>query len=262
MPAEGTHDIGPGTRFRLGPVELVDCTVAEATTTVRDAALSSQSLAVHLCNAYTLSLAARDQQYAAALAQTSLNLVDGTPVTWFFRLRTGATARGPVRGAELMRRTLDQPGLRHYLYGGTSEVLDSLQTALAIDHPTARVVGAEAPPFRPFDDADVQALLADLKRTDANVVWVGLGTPKQDLLLAELARLGGGLGIGVGAAFDFLSGHKAEAPAFLHGTGLEWAHRLLTEPRRLWRRYLWGNVAFLRLAATELIRARTRGPRR
>jgi N-acetylglucosaminyldiphosphoundecaprenol N-acetyl-beta-D-mannosaminyltransferase len=218
---------------------------------LREAVAERRPTAVHLCNAYTLTLSSRDASYARSL-DGALNLVDGTPVTWYYRLLTGNPARGPVRGPSFMRRVLDEPGLRHYLYGGTERVLANLEAAIALHHPAAAVVGRHAPPFSSLDDHDVASLVADLEATHASVVWVGLGTPKQDLLLAALAESTDVVGVGVGAAFDFLSGEKKEAPAVLHGTGLEWLHRLATEPRRLWRRYLLGNVAFLRLATHEL----------
>jgi N-acetylglucosaminyldiphosphoundecaprenol N-acetyl-beta-D-mannosaminyltransferase len=253
--------VGLGTRFDLGPVSLVDCSLDDAVALVTRAARAGASLPVHLCNAFTLSLAARDASYARALGGGSLNLVDGTPVTWYFRLRHGGAARGPVRGATLMRRVLDEPGIRHYLYGGTEEVLAHLRAAIGLQHPVAEVVGAESPPFRETSDEDVDHLVEALSRTGANVVWIGLGTPKQDILIDRLTRTHDCVALGVGAAFDFLSGQKREAPDFLHGTGLEWTHRLISEPGRLWRRYLWGNAGFLGLAARELWRADRRGSR-
>ena len=248
-----------GDSFGFGSVTLRDCSEDQAVAALREAVSQRRPTAVHLCNAYTLTLSATDPDYARSL-DGAVNLVDGVPVAWYYRLLTGTAARGPVRGPSFMRRMLDEPGLRHYLYGGTEQVLDSLEQAIATDHPDAVVVGRQAPPFRPLEDADVAELVADVEATDATVVWVGLGTPKQDILLAALARSTHVVGVGVGAAFDFLSGEKKEAHRLLHGTGLEWLHRLATEPRRLWRRYLLGNAAFVRLAAREL-RAQ-RGSRR
>ena len=155
-----------------------------------------------------------------------------------------------------MRQMLAQSGLRHYLYGGTDEVLVALRGHIARTYPGAVVVGHMAPPFRPLDDTESAALTADLKRTRPDVVWVGLGTPKQDMLVDRLVGEHDVVAVGVGAAFDFLSGQKREAPPYLHRTGLEWLYRLITEPRRLWRRYLIGNVEFAVLAFRGLLAGR------
>jgi len=260
MTPAGLPDSGYGQSFTFGSLTLRDCSEIQAVAAVLQAAAHHRSTAVHLCNAYTLTLSAKDADYARSL-DGGLNLIDGTPVAWYYRLLTRAPARGPVRGPSFMRRMLDEPGLQHYLYGGTDEILGSLEKAIATEHPNAVVVGSHAPPFRPLQDADVAALLADLRATNATIVWVGLGTPKQDHLLALLAESSSVVSIGVGAAFDFLSGAKKEAPRALHGTGLEWVHRLATEPSRLWRRYLLGNATFVRLAVREL-RAQRRSRRR
>lgn len=238
--------------FRLGSVTLNDCSDDRAARLVRKTALSGSALAVHLCNAYTLTLSDRDPAYAASLGGASLNLVDGTPVTWYYRALTGRRAQGPVRGPSFMRRMLDEPGIKHFLYGGTADVLAGLRATIQEEHPCADLVGAIAPPFAPLQEHEFTRLAAALKETKAQIVWVGLGTPKQDYLVQRLAAETGVVAIGVGAAFDFLSGHKREAPALLHRSGFEWTHRLATEPRRLWRRYLVGNVVFVRMALRGL----------
>jgi N-acetylglucosaminyldiphosphoundecaprenol N-acetyl-beta-D-mannosaminyltransferase len=247
--------------FSLGSILLHDCSEEDAARAVRTAAIAREALAVHLCNAYTLTLAARDEEYANRLRRRSLNLTDGTPVTWYYRALTGRASRGPVRGPAFMRRMLAEPDLTHFLYGGTSAVLAALEGTIARAYPRARVVGSYAPPFGPLRDEDFALLSGALSECRPHLVWVGLGTPKQDILVDRLANEAGAVAVGVGAAFDFLSGMKKEAPGFLHQTGLEWVHRLATEPRRLWRRYLFGNAAFVRLAAQELVRGRRRRSR-
>ena len=257
MPFAQNGSAEPGSDFRFGSVTLHDCTPAQAGRLVEAAVESGRPLAVHLCNAYTLTLAAKDPRLAAALDVCSLNLVDGTPVTWYFRLLTGKRADGPVRGPSFMRQMLDRPGLNHFLYGGSEAVLAKLRQRVVEQFPEATIVGGISPPFRPaIDDADLAMLVQELRSSGAHIVWVGLGTPKQDLLLQRLMGEHACVAIGVGAAFDFLSGEKAEAPDFLHHSGLEWIHRLVSEPRRLWRRYLVGNLVFLWLLCRELASSR------
>jgi N-acetylglucosaminyldiphosphoundecaprenol N-acetyl-beta-D-mannosaminyltransferase len=146
--------------------------------------------------------------------------------------------------------------VRHFLLGSSADVLASLQARIGAEFPGARIVGAFSPPIT--DDVGVLAdLSADaIKGSDAQLVWVGLGTPKQDWVSAALAEQLRVVVIPVGAAFDFMAGTTREAPGWLRGTGLEWLFRLVTEPRRLWRRYLVGNPVFIGGAIKSAWRAR------
>lgn len=237
-------------------VVVRDEDMLSATRLVTDLAHRGSGAAVHLCNAYTLSLAARDGAYRDVLNHRAENLADGVPVTWFGRLQSRRPQRGPVRGPTLMRAVLAEPGLRHFFLGGSSVVLADLRREAEEALAGVAVVGELAPDFRPVNDEDLDRWARAVRESGADVVWVGLGTPKQDHVLAALADRVDAVVVGVGAAFDFLSGHKKEAPAFLHGTGLEWFYRLVTEPRRLWRRYLLGNSAFVWHGARQLLRER------
>ncbi len=246
-----------GDPFDFGDVQLLDIDVAGAVESLAAAALAGESQGLHLCNSYTLALAMRDPGYCAALQHPgAVNLPDGTPVSWYHRLTGGRPTRGPVRGPALLRATLARPGLRHYLLGGTPQLLDDLEAAIARHYPAAVVAGRFAPRFGDPTESELEEWAAAVRAAGANVVWVGLGTPRQDQVIARLTGRTGAVAVGVGAAFDFLSGHKAEAPAVLHRTGLEWVYRLLSEPRRLWRRYLLGNTAFVRHAVRQLPRSR------
>lgn len=242
-------------RFRFGDVELLDMDVEGALTGLLEAASAGTGHGVHLCNAYTLSLAGRDRAYQRSLAHPgAVNLPDGTPVSWFYRLLSGHPARGPVRGPSLMAAALRVPDRRHFLLGGTSEILTSLEHVISEKYPQAKVVGRLSPPFRDPSRPDIDAFADAVRVSGAEIVWVGLGTPRQDHVIAQLTPHVGAVLVGVGAAFDFISGHKSEAPAVLHHTGLEWVYRLMSEPRRLWRRYLMGNSIFVLQAVRQLIR--------
>jgi len=203
---------------------------------------------VHLCNAFTLSIAQRDKGFAALLNRGDLNLPDGKPVFWAGRRAGVATMDDRVYGPDLMAAVIDRGRtieLRHYLYGSTQEVLDHLQEALHRSYPGVSIVGAEASLFRPLRDHEEQELVERVGRLKPDVVWVGLGTPLQDQFVDEFRdRLPATL-VAVGAAFDFLAGTKPSAPRWMKRSGLEWLYRLVHEPRRLWRRYLIGNLVFL-----------------
>lgn len=219
----------------------------EAASRIVADALSRVPCEVHLCNAYTLSLVDGDAQMRTALLAADLNLADGTPVAVLGR-RHGLP--GPVRGTELVGEVARQgvSDVRHYLYGGNEGVADLMAAELVRTVPGASVVGTECPPFRPLTDEDLSGLVERVRASGANVLWIGLGTPRQDYLVHLLAPQLSIPVVPVGAAFDFWSGTIKEAPRFLRGTGLEWVYRLAKEPRRLWRRYLLGNPRFVRSA--------------
>jgi N-acetylglucosaminyldiphosphoundecaprenol N-acetyl-beta-D-mannosaminyltransferase len=211
-------------------------------------AKQGQSGAVHLCNAYTISLAHRDANFAYVLDRGDLNLMDGMPLVWTARRVGFDHCSDRVYGPDLMREVMSagrESGLTHYLYGSTPEVIARLRHNLVETLPGVEIVGAEAPPFRDLDPAEVAALVDRVIESEADVVWIGLGTPKQNHFADRLSGLVPALVVGVGAAFDFHAGTKPQAPRWIQRAGLEWLFRLLTEPRRLWRRYLVGNTVFL-----------------
>jgi N-acetylglucosaminyldiphosphoundecaprenol N-acetyl-beta-D-mannosaminyltransferase len=203
---------------------------------------------VHLCNAWTLALARRDPALTAALNRGDLNLSDGAPLIWVGRRVGFAHMRRRVYGPDLMLATARAGrawGLRHYLYGSTADVAEALADRLADVAPGIKVVGVESPPFRQLTDPEEAEFVERVRRAQTDVLWVGLGTPRQDLFVDRFRdRLDTTL-VTVGAAFDFIAGSKRQAPVWMRDHGLEWAFRLASEPRRLWRRYLIGNVIFL-----------------
>jgi N-acetylglucosaminyldiphosphoundecaprenol N-acetyl-beta-D-mannosaminyltransferase len=228
---------------RVDPLTM-DAAVARI---CRAAAVPSPQ-ATHLVNAYTLSLAVRDPAFRDLLDRGDLNLPDGTPLVWFGRRAglEGFTKR--IYGPDLTVAVCDEGrrhGVRHYLYGASSEVVEAFAAHLRARFPDIEIVGIESPPFRALEPGEQDALVARIRATDANLVWVGLGTPKQDAFVdAFRDRIGVPL-LAVGAAFDFLAGEKKMAPRWMQDRGLEWLYRLLSEPRRLWKRYLVGNLVFL-----------------
>lgn len=242
-----TTSIGDRESFSVGGIRI-DALGLEAA--VAELLACPGPRAVHLCNAYTIALADRDPDLHALLNADDLDLPDGMPLVWIGRHLGVDGLPGRVYGPDLMAGALDrgrERGIRHYLYGSTPEVLDRLRSMIGERWPGAEVVGAESPPFRDLTDADLRAAADRMDAVGADLVWVGLGTPKQDDAVHRLARLGPATYVAVGAAFDFLAGTKRQAPVWMQRRGLEWCFRLATEPRRLWRRYLLGNLRFIRV---------------
>lgn len=256
----GTSEIGEQETFTVGGVRIDALSLDAAV-----AALLADPgpRAVHLCNAYTIALADRDPGLRDRLNADSLNLPDGMPLVWIGRHLGVDGLPGRVYGPDLMADALDRGralGARHYLYGSTPEVLARLGAQIERRWPGAEVVGSESPPFRTLTDDDLRAAADRMIAAGADLVWVGLGTPKQDDAVHRFARLGPATYVAVGAAFDFLAGTKRQAPGWMQRHGLEWCFRLATEPRRLWRRYLLGNLRFARVLLRRDRRARPDRP--
>lgn len=214
----------------------------------------SSGVDIHLCNAYTLALADADSLYGDLLRGAAVNFPDGKSVVWANRLRHRQldlpTER--VYGPDLFADVLalgQAAGLRHYLLGSTWEVLTALESRLRRLYPDALVVGVDSPPFRELTEQERADQADRILMSEAQVVWVGLGTPKQDREVSRLAQELPVVAVAVGAAFDFVAGTKPQAPLWMQRNGLEWAFRLASEPRRLWKRYLFGNVRFVYAAS-------------
>jgi len=223
--------------------------------------------AVHFCNAYNVALAAKNPDYLSILRSGDVIFSDGVPITW-----VGKSAHPHLRGswdrvygpdvmtAILERSTKDGP--RHYLLGGTPETLNALRSTITQRFPHAVIAGAESPPFRSPSPTELSERDQRIRESGATMVWVGLGTPKQDYEVARLANSLPVVALAVGAAFDFLAGTTSQAPVWMQKNGLEWVYRFAQEPRRLGHRYLWGNSVFLQQSMKTVLNARRIGGRR
>lgn len=220
----------------------------------------SQGCDVHLCNAYTLALADSSPAFRALLERATRNFPDGMSVVWANRLAHGtAVPNERVYGPDLFLDAMDlgrSADIGHYLLGGAPHVVHRLRCELERRFDGVRIVGAESPPFRPLTSAERREQAARIVGSGAQIVWVGLGTPKQDWEVGHLAGEVPAVAVAVGAAFDFVAGTKRQAPHWMQRNGMEWAYRFATEPRRLWRRYLFGNVRFVYAASRSAVRPR------
>jgi N-acetylglucosaminyldiphosphoundecaprenol N-acetyl-beta-D-mannosaminyltransferase len=173
---------------------------------------------------------------------------DGMPMVWINRLRgNGHVSRvyGPDLMLEVCRRSVDT-GWKHYFYGGAPGVADKLADRLLERFPTLQVVGKHCPPFRALTPEEDREVISAINASGADIVWVGLSTPKQEYWMSgHIGRVGAPVMIGVGAAFDFHAGLKSQAPKWMQKSGFEWLYRLCTEPKRLWKRYLVNNPLFV-----------------
>ncbi|MGJ7917617.1 WecB/TagA/CpsF family glycosyltransferase [Massilia sp. LXY-6] len=210
-----------------------------------------------ICNVHSVVTATRDQVFQRALGGADMATCDGAPIAWALR-RLGFPGQERIAGPDLMWRYLHKAkalGHRVYLYGSTETTLSRLVERIARDFPGIVVVGMHSPPFH-SPASDDEAAVAEINRSGPNVVFVGLGCPKQEKWMAAHSGNVNALMIGVGAAFDYHSGTLKRAPLWLQRHGLEWLYRLACEPRRLMRRYLVTNSLFVVRIAAQLICSR------
>jgi N-acetylglucosaminyldiphosphoundecaprenol N-acetyl-beta-D-mannosaminyltransferase len=231
-----------------------------ATDQVLDWAAAGESRYVCVATVNNLIEGCDDPGYNAIMEAADLVTPDGMPLVWGLRL-LGVPGASRVYGPDLTPLVCQEAARRGIpvgFYGGRDDVLDDLAAALAGRFPGLRIVYRWSPPFRALTAEEEARVRDDLRRSGARVLFVGLGTPKQERWMADHKDLPLVM-LGVGAAFDFLSGRKRQAPPALQRLGLEWLYRLVHEPRRLWRRYLYRNPRFVALFAAQLL---TQGPSR
>lgn len=198
----------------------------------------------------------RDEELRRIHNRAGLVTPDGMPLVWLSRLKgLGHVERvyGPHLMLAICERSVSK-GYRHFFYGGAEGLPEQLAVVLQNRFPGLQVVGTFSPPFRPLTAEEDEQIVQMINENRPDIVWIGLSTPKQERWMAEHThRLNAPVLIGVGAAFDFLSGRKPQAPRWMQRAGLEWLFRLLTEPRRLWRRYLINNPLFVMLVLAQAL---------
>lgn len=250
---------------RVGDLDFRVTTLDQAVTRTLDDALSRRSAHVHFANAWSIALADGDRELREAF-RTGLNYPDGKPVVWAMHwLRgRGGTAR-PVRvdGPTFFERTLEEGvdrQVRHYFFGSTPETLQKLEANVRARYPGVDIVGVSSPPFKELTPDDLAFELSKIEASKPHIVWVGLGTPKQDKTASLLEPQYPGIFACVGAAFDYTAGNLRQTPQWMQDAGLGWLFRFAQEPRRLWRRYVYGNAKFIRIVAVQLTKARPTSP--
>jgi N-acetylglucosaminyldiphosphoundecaprenol N-acetyl-beta-D-mannosaminyltransferase len=234
---------------RVSAVNLVS-----ATGLIQKAIEDGQKEYVCVRDAHGVIRCQKDQELRSIHNRAFLVTPDGMPLVWALK-RAGHRHSDRVYGPDLMLSVFDagrSTGVRHFLYGATTKTLDLLKERLLAKFPEAQITGLYAPPFRELSSSEEADIADRINQSGADIVWVGLSSPKQELWMARMrGRLQASMLIGVGAAVDFHAGLKPQAPRVIQRSGLEWAFRLLCEPRRLWRRYAVVVPAFISLTALQ-----------
>ena len=230
-------------------------TYSDATDIVVDWSDRRDSRYVCVVNVHMLMEAHDSVEFRTLVNNADLAVPDGMPLVWMLRLK-GRLNQPRVYGPTLMLHVLESAahdGIPVGFYGGAPEVLESLIERIQARYENLNVAFSFSPPFRTMSPEEDIAVIEQVNSSRARILFVGLGCPKQEIWMAEHRGKVNAVMLGVGAAFDFHSGVKPQAPLWMQKAGLEWLFRLFTEPRRLWKRYLYHNPRFIALAVADLL---------
>lgn len=231
----------------------------ESVQTLLHWAKGRQSRYVCICNVHVVVTAKQNSQFCQVVNEADMATPDGMPLAWVLR-RMGFQQQERINGPDLMWRVCGQAaemGLSIFLYGSTPDTLGRLRERLKASFPQLAVAGIYSPPFRRLSDEEDREIINLINNSGAHIMFVGLGCPKQEFWMSAHRGKIQAVMIGVGAAFDYHAGTVKRAPLWMQRSGLEWLFRLISEPRRLWKRYLVTNSLFLVYLGCGLIKARS-----
>lgn len=200
-----------------------------------------------VANVHTTVTAYEDPEYCRIQNGGVMAIPDGGPLSTVGRKR-GYTQMQRTTGPSLMGeffKVSAEKGFRHYFYGSTEETLEKLRNVLVKTYPGIQIAGMYSPPFRPMSEDEDREIIDRINETNPDFVWVGLGAPKQEKWMAAHQGKVNGLMIGVGAGFDYYAGNIERAPEWMQKSNLEWLYRLMQDPKRLFKRYLYTNTKFI-----------------
>ena len=243
-------------KFNLLGVQISLATMTDAIRQVEGLIRRKESDYICVSNVHTVMMGMDDERYKRITNDAAMAFPDGMPLVAAGKLM-GHQGIGRVSGPDFMIEFMQDTahkGYRHYFYGGAEGTPELLSEMLQARFPGLQVCGAYSPPFRPLSMEEDEQVVKMINDANPDIVWVGLGAPKQEIWMSEHKGRVNAILIGVGAAFDFHTGKVARAPKWAQKIGLEWAHRLLSEPKRLWRRYLSTNPRFMMMFALQVLR--------
>jgi len=238
--------------YRVLGIPISATTLSTASQVICDWGQDDQARFVFIRDVHGIMQAQDDPELRDLHERAAMVTPDGMPLVWLGRAAGKHVSR--TCGPDLMERVLVDSatsGLKHFFYGGKPGVAEALEASFKQRVPSLQVVGVGTPPFRPLSPDELKQTAEVLNSSGAQVVWIGISTPKQEFLIRDLAPLVSATLVGVGAAFDFHTGAVTRAPKWMQPLGLEWLWRLASEPRRLWRRYLVLAPQFVWLVLTS-----------
>ena len=228
-------------------VKIAEVDIGRACRRIEDWIKDGKKTYVCIAPASTIVDCHRDENYKNVVNNAGMTTPDGMPLVWIGKARGANIKR--TYGPDLMQAMCElsqQKGYSHYFYGGGDRTIELFVRKMKERYPKLNIVGAVAPPFKEIKEIENDETLREINKSNPDILWVGLGSPKQDFwMYNHRDKLNVPVMIGVGAAFDFFAGTKKQAPAWMQRSGLEWIFRLCSEPKRLWKRYLIGNTKFI-----------------
>lgn len=242
--------------MRILSLNINHLSFRESIARVMELAMARTPSYVCFANVHMTIEAYKDSSFQAQVSNASLVLADGMPLaTACYSLYRKKQER--ISGMDFMPAALeaaDKEGASIFLYGSSSETLEALQYKIRKAYPSIRMAGAISPPFRQLKPAELQEHIDQINHSGANLVFVSLGCPKQEKWMAANYKKIDAVLLGVGGAFPVVAGIRRRSPKWMQNSGLEWFHRLLMEPRRMFRRYWETNFLFLYLMGREKMR--------
>jgi len=208
-------------------------------------------------NVHTIITATRNKNYKDAINNSFLALPDGKPLSIYAKVK-GYKDVSRIFGPTFMEKTLEwgqKDGLKHYFFGSSEETIMKMLNNIRTKYPAAIIAGYCSPPYKDkFDEEENNLFLKNMNESAADIYWIGLGAPKQEIWMYEnYKKLNRGVMIGIGAGFDYLAGNIKHAPKWMKNCALEWLYRLIQDPKRLWKRYLVTNTLFLYYCVLDLL---------
>jgi N-acetylglucosaminyldiphosphoundecaprenol N-acetyl-beta-D-mannosaminyltransferase len=248
------------------PISVLDCknTCEALNFLAQNSKQNNKAYYVCVSNVHTVVEALDNEDLKIANQNAILATADGVPLIWASKFLKGPKIQGRASGPDILKMIIEDlrySHLSHYFYGSTPLVLEKLIEEVKKLNPKIKIAGFFSPPlrkakkiFEPLDSEELKELEM-INKASPDLIWVGLGAPKQEITMYRYcSKLNSGVMIGVGAAFDFLSGNKKRAPLFMQKMGLEWLFRLMSEPRRLFFRYFKTNPRFVFEVLKEVLK--------
>jgi len=237
-------------RFDVLGVHFSAANLQESTSAIDQLIEQREKSYVSVCPVSTIMECVDNEKIRSIVNAAHLVTTDGMPSVWIGKSR-GHKNVGRVYGPDLLLSLCSLSNTKeykHYFYGSTDDVLKKLISNLKDKFPGLKIAGTYSPPYRDLASEEDQKIVQKINEASPDIIWVGLGSPKQDLWIYEHRnKLDASVLIAVGAAFDFIAQTKPQAPLWMQRSGFEWLFRLISEPQRLWRRYLFGNTRFIYL---------------
>ena len=246
-------------RVNIFGARISAISLKEAVTLIEEKIAKKQAGYICICPVSSVITATDDEEFKQIVNSSFLSTPDGMPVVWYIKAK-GFDNVTRVCGFDLMKELFcvsQKKGYKHYFYGGTDDTLLKFKENVLGDFPQLKICGMCSSSFRTHAKDEDEKIIADINRNSPDFVWIGNGSPKQEKWMAQnVHNLNNAIFIGVGVVFGFYAGVVKRAPGWLQQCGFEWLFRLLCEPRRLWKRYLYGNTKFVWLGLREILTKR------